>query len=256
MQQAPTSFLFVCPGIVKLRANTSLADAMLDRENAGRWASALSCYDQALQMDPLNEEHHLGLLKCLRNLGHLQTMVTHVDGLGDAATPDLRSAAVAAAWRLGRWEAVEDNAPKAAPTFEVAVGRALLALKNEKVPLCNDIIDKARKEIMNPLTAARYAQSGWTGGWSLGTCQAATLTYRVCLYVCMSVCLSCTVWSHISAPTRSFRSCTSCERSRTPSNASPRMTRPAAAALPPIPLATGPNACRSPSRRSRSERRF
>ncbi len=54
-------------GIAKIRQNTTLKHQILDYENAGKWADALTCYDQALQ-NP-DAESIYGLLNCLRNLG-------------------------------------------------------------------------------------------------------------------------------------------------------------------------------------------
>lgn len=39
-------------------------------ESTGKWTSAQSCWELRLQQSPDNLEHHLGLLRCLRNLGH------------------------------------------------------------------------------------------------------------------------------------------------------------------------------------------
>jgi serine/threonine-protein kinase ATR len=48
----------------------SLEHQIRQHESNGRWTSAQSCWEVRLQESPDNAAHHLGLLRCLRNLGH------------------------------------------------------------------------------------------------------------------------------------------------------------------------------------------
>ena len=48
----------------------SLEHQIRQHESTGRWTSAQSCWEVRLQTSPDNLECHLGLLRCLRNLGH------------------------------------------------------------------------------------------------------------------------------------------------------------------------------------------
>ena len=48
----------------------SLEHQIRQHESTGRWTSAQSCWEVRLQQDPDKLEYHLGLLRCLRNLGH------------------------------------------------------------------------------------------------------------------------------------------------------------------------------------------
>lgn len=41
-----------------------------EHESTGRWTSAQSCWEVELQGEPDNLVNHIGLLRCLRNLGH------------------------------------------------------------------------------------------------------------------------------------------------------------------------------------------
>ena len=41
-----------------------------EHEMTGRWTSAQSCWEVQLQLHPEDPDSHLGLLRCLRNLGH------------------------------------------------------------------------------------------------------------------------------------------------------------------------------------------
>eukprot|EP00850_Spirogloea_muscicola_P000260 SM000001S04662 [mRNA] locus=s1:1542427:1556327:- [translate_table: standard] len=69
-------------GLSRLRGSiTSLQDQMLIHEKAGNWAEALTCYEQALETTPHGLKLHQGVLGCLLNMGHLQALITQVDGL-------------------------------------------------------------------------------------------------------------------------------------------------------------------------------
>lgn len=48
----------------------SLQHQIREHEMTGRWTSAQSCWEVQLQLEPDNPASHLGLLRCLRNLGH------------------------------------------------------------------------------------------------------------------------------------------------------------------------------------------
>lgn len=98
-------------GLARLRGQANLQDQMLITEKSGNWAEALTCYEQALQMEPHNAARHAGMLNCLLNMGHLRAVVTHVDGL-NSRLPDARQAwcayGVQAAWRLGQWDLLDE----------------------------------------------------------------------------------------------------------------------------------------------------
>ncbi|GBG70226.1 hypothetical protein CBR_g6357 [Chara braunii] len=98
-------------GVAKLRRSSSLQDQMLINEKSGNWVEALTCYEQALQADPGNIMQCMGMLNCLLNMGHLQAMVTLVDGL-IARVRQVRkewcTRGVQAAWRLGNWDLLSE----------------------------------------------------------------------------------------------------------------------------------------------------
>jgi serine/threonine-protein kinase ATR len=48
----------------------SLEHQIRHHESMGSWTSAQSCWEVRLQREPDKIEYHLGLLRCLRNLGH------------------------------------------------------------------------------------------------------------------------------------------------------------------------------------------
>lgn len=90
-------------GLAALRPSTSTAQLRRDCESAAKWSEALTCYEQALQAEPEAAELHVGLVNCLRGLGHLRSALTHVHGAMRTLPPDQAARLAAhgahAAWR-------------------------------------------------------------------------------------------------------------------------------------------------------------
>lgn len=160
-------------------SNALLTERMIDCEHEARWTDALMCYEQALQQIPRHDQPcksgdgekndvsidtsmdesstsrvsqlilsepdlHGGLLRCLKNIGHMQTALNHAVGilsrrpdLSDVVTPH----AVEASWRLGQWGQLDkllstekssfstDGVPtEESADFDTALGGALLHL--------------------------------------------------------------------------------------------------------------------------------
>jgi serine/threonine-protein kinase ATR len=57
-------------GVSTMIPSPSLEHQIRQHESNGRWTSAQSCWEVRLQEAPGNLDHHIGLLRCLRNLGH------------------------------------------------------------------------------------------------------------------------------------------------------------------------------------------
>lgn len=57
-------------GVSSKVLSPSLEHQIREHEANGRWTSAQSCWEVTLQQDPDNLESQIGLLRCLRNLGH------------------------------------------------------------------------------------------------------------------------------------------------------------------------------------------
>lgn len=57
-------------GVSTAILSPSLEHQIRQHESTGTWTSAQSCWEVRLQYEPDNLEYHLGLLRCLRNLGH------------------------------------------------------------------------------------------------------------------------------------------------------------------------------------------
>jgi serine/threonine-protein kinase ATR len=57
-------------GVSTMILSPSLEHKIRQHESTGNWTSALSCWEIRLQQAPDNLDFHLGLLRCLQNLGH------------------------------------------------------------------------------------------------------------------------------------------------------------------------------------------
>lgn len=103
-------------GLAHLRKSLRLQDQLLLNKKAGNWAEVLTSCEQALQMEPTSVQRHSDVLNCLLNMCHLQAMVTHVDGL-ISRIPQYKKTwcmqGVQAAWRLGRWDLMDEYIGKA-----------------------------------------------------------------------------------------------------------------------------------------------
>lgn len=114
-------------GVAALRQDTSLTETILDAEASGSFDDALLGYERALALNPNDTSLHAGFLRCLRTLGHWETMLAHAEGLGrvsatsslgvgpggDPTQRSVYSLGMEAAWRLGRWDRVDEIAGEA-----------------------------------------------------------------------------------------------------------------------------------------------
>lgn len=68
-------------GVSPLILSPSLEHQIREHESTGKWTAAQSCWEVRLQHSPNNLDFHLGLLRCLRNLGHYgaSLIIFHTD---------------------------------------------------------------------------------------------------------------------------------------------------------------------------------
>jgi serine/threonine-protein kinase ATR len=57
-------------GVTSKVLEPSLEHQIREHESVGRWTSAQSCWEVRLQQSPDDVQLHIGLLRCLRSLGH------------------------------------------------------------------------------------------------------------------------------------------------------------------------------------------
>ncbi|KAJ0077574.1 hypothetical protein Patl1_35888 [Pistacia atlantica] len=156
-------------GLARLRKLLSSQDTLLINKNAGNWAEVLTSCEQALQMDPTSVQRHSDVLNCLLNMCHLQAMVTHVDGL-ISRIPKYKKTwcmqGVQAAWRLGRWDLMDEyvsgadeegllcSSSESNASFDMDVAKILQAMMKKDHLSVAEKIALSKQAPIAPLAAA------------------------------------------------------------------------------------------------------
>ncbi|CAE6445919.1 unnamed protein product [Rhizoctonia solani] len=144
-------------GVSKLVISPSLEQQIRGHEMTGRWTSAQSCWEIQLQQEPNNLEPHIGLLRCLRNLGHNDAMKTHIHGVLSNYPmwePQLADFAVEGAWTLGDLDAVKrltSDLQRQSP--EMTLGRLLLSAQKDTRLDFDAVLANARGVFGGAITA-------------------------------------------------------------------------------------------------------
>ncbi|KAF8659134.1 hypothetical protein AX16_001904, partial [Volvariella volvacea WC 439] len=145
-------------GVSTFILSPSLEHQIRQHESTGRWTSAQSCWEVRLQQAPDNVEFHLGLLRCLRNLGHYDTLRTHVRGVltrhpnWQAALAEYQ---VESAWMVGAWDDVEHlvgTSTEQSP--QIVIARILLAMRTGNDDAVTRQLSEARMTLGSPISAA------------------------------------------------------------------------------------------------------
>lgn len=156
-------------GLACLRKSKSLQDQLLINKKSGNWAEVLTSCEQALQMEPASVQRHSDALNCLLNMCHLQAMVTHVDGL-ISRIPRYKKTwcmqGVQAAWRLGRWDLMDEylsgadeegllcSSSESNALFDMDVAKILQAIMNKDQFLVAERVALSKQSLIAPLAAA------------------------------------------------------------------------------------------------------
>ncbi|KAI8805845.1 ataxia telangiectasia and Rad3 related, isoform CRA_a [Cladochytrium replicatum] len=145
-------------GIAAMFRNPTIEQQILEHESSGNWSAMQTCFEILLKNDPTNLKHHIGLIRCLKNLGHFETMINHVNG-AIVTHPDwkkyLAGYAIEASWRLAHWDDIEHFLQIShEENFEVSLGQLLLAGQKLDVLSFNNTLRKVRASLMAPLAAA------------------------------------------------------------------------------------------------------
>ncbi|KAL6522518.1 hypothetical protein OROMI_031476 [Orobanche minor] len=156
-------------GLASLRKSKNSQDQLLINKKAGNWAEVLTSCEQALQIEPFSVRWQSDVLNCLLNMCHLQAMVTHVDGL-NSRIPKFRKTwctqGVQAAWRLGRWdlmdeyligadeEGILDSSSESDALFDKDVAKILQAMMKRDQFSIAEKIALSKQALIAPLAAA------------------------------------------------------------------------------------------------------
>ncbi|XP_055815485.1 serine/threonine-protein kinase ATR isoform X2 [Solanum dulcamara] len=156
-------------GFASLRKSKSLQDHLLINKKAGNWAEVLTSCEQALQMEPTSVQRHSDVVNCLLNMCHLQATVTHVDGLL-SRIPKYKKTwcmqGVQAAWRLGRWDLMDEylngadeeglvcSSSESNALFDMDVAKILQAIMKRDQFSVAKKITLSKQALIAPLAAA------------------------------------------------------------------------------------------------------
>ncbi|KAK6916768.1 UME domain [Dillenia turbinata] len=156
-------------GLACLGKSLTLQDQLLIDKKAGNWAEVLTSCEQALQMEPFSVQRHSDVLNCLLNMCHLQAMVTHVDGL-ISRIPQYKKTwcmqGVQAAWRLGRWDLMDEylngadqegllcSSSESNASFDMNVAKILQAMMKKDQFAVAEKIAISKQSLIAPLAAA------------------------------------------------------------------------------------------------------
>ncbi|KAK3087904.1 hypothetical protein FSP39_012312 [Pinctada imbricata] len=148
----------------------SLMEQILIHESLGQHEDAQSCYEKAIQTEPDEVSYHQGLLYSLMELGQVNKALLHATGAVAKKVdwnPQLYNYMVEAAWKLGRWQELENFAKsdKQSRTWAVGVGKVLMAAKEKKEYVFMQHLQILRQEQMGPLSAASMESGSYLRGY-------------------------------------------------------------------------------------------
>ncbi|XP_054652391.1 serine/threonine-protein kinase ATR isoform X2 [Dunckerocampus dactyliophorus] len=152
------------------REEPSLREQILEHESIGLLRDATACYDRAIQLESDQIGHYHGVMTSMLGLGQLSTVITQVNGvLADKHqwTSELNTYRVEAAWKLGKWDLLEDylSSDLQSSTWGVRMGQLLLAAKKQDAGTFYEKLKLVRKEQVVPLSAASYECGTYQRGY-------------------------------------------------------------------------------------------
>ncbi|XP_056151597.1 serine/threonine-protein kinase ATR [Lampris incognitus] len=152
------------------REEPSLREQILEHESIGLLRDATACYDRAIQLESDQIGHRHGEMTSMLGLGQLSTVITQVNGvLADKPQwkSELNAYRVEAAWKLGKWDLLEDylTSDVQSSTWRMRLGQMLLAAKKQNSEKFFDKLKLVRKEQVVPLSAASYECGTYQRGY-------------------------------------------------------------------------------------------
>ncbi|XP_031592853.2 serine/threonine-protein kinase ATR isoform X3 [Oreochromis aureus] len=152
------------------REETSLQEQILEHESIGLLRDATACYDRAIQLESDQIAHYHGVMTSMLGLGQLSTVITQVNGVlanKHQWKSELNTYRVEAAWKLGKWDLLEDylSSDQQSSTWGVRLGQLLLSAKKQDAENFYEKLKLVRKEQVVPLSAASYECGTYQRGY-------------------------------------------------------------------------------------------
>ncbi|XP_012731184.2 serine/threonine-protein kinase ATR [Fundulus heteroclitus] len=158
-------------GVNALRREApSLQEQILEHESIGLLRDATACYDRAIQLESDQIGHYHGVMTSMLGLGQLSTVITQVNGVlanKQQWKSELNTYRVEAAWKLGKWDLLEDylSSDQQSCTWGVRLGQLLLSAKKQDAESFYEKLKVVRKEQVVPLSAASYECGTYQRGY-------------------------------------------------------------------------------------------
>jgi hypothetical protein len=145
--------------------NTRTNDSIRQKEALQDWQGALHGYERAQQLNPCEPTLRIGIIRCLLELGHFDSVLQQVHYLRMTKTEkcqldfaDAVPLAVEASWRLGRWETLSElvetdtmDIVEPDALYQVYLGKALLNLQESNHDSVLSCLNHAREAVMDGL---------------------------------------------------------------------------------------------------------
>uniref|UniRef100_A0A3B3YIZ0 Serine/threonine-protein kinase ATR n=1 Tax=Poecilia mexicana TaxID=48701 RepID=A0A3B3YIZ0_9TELE len=150
------------------REEPSLREQILEHESIGLLRDATACYDRAIQLESDQIGHYHGVMTSMLGLGQLSTVITQVNGVlaSQQWKSELNTYRVEAAWKLGKWDLLEDYlSSQQSCTWGVRLGQLLLSAKKQDAEGFYEKLKLVRKEQVVPLSAASYECGTYQRGY-------------------------------------------------------------------------------------------
>ncbi|XP_044022250.1 serine/threonine-protein kinase ATR [Siniperca chuatsi] len=152
------------------REEPSLREQILEHESIGLLRDATACYDRAIQLESDQIGHYHGVMTSMLGLGQLSTVITQVNGVlanKHQWKSELNTYRVEAAWKLGKWDLLEDylSSDRQSSTWGVRLGQLLLSAKKQDAKTFYEKLKLVRKEQVVPLSAASYECGTYQRGY-------------------------------------------------------------------------------------------
>ncbi|XP_030212900.1 serine/threonine-protein kinase ATR [Gadus morhua] len=154
------------------REEPSLREQILEHESIGLLRDATACYDRAIELEPEQIGHYHGMMTSMLGLGQLSSVITQLNGVLTNRPQwklELNSYRVEAAWRLSKWDLLQDylssGADSSSNTWGVRLGQMLLAAKQQDSAAFYEKLKVVRKEQVVPLSAASYECGTYQRGY-------------------------------------------------------------------------------------------
>lgn len=145
-------------GLFTMFINPALEQQIIHHESLGNWSLAQSCYEILLQKKSKKVDHHIGLLRCLKNLRQYESLITNVNGivsLYPESAKEVYPYAVSASWRLCDMTNLKLYLDRdVSDRFESKLGRMIHHLFSEDHAAFSIELKIARKSLIPYISAA------------------------------------------------------------------------------------------------------